>query len=463
MNYYFYCRKDSAVAGSSPSFPIEQINNRLIPAASYPVTLTSMNNVFKGEHLDTLPFIIASEEALHAAKEGGESELFLEVPRDTVMMYSINRDDPTDYQVIYKKDHSTSYPAVSNVPSDISEGSTQFEKVCTYYQPKGVIRRALLIIRSLKNIIKHFNPAEERFYEIKEEGGVIVDQPLPVDEPVDRSTSEPMVVILHGFMSLTEHQFHALKRILLQAGYYGKVFGYSYATNRAGIRASGGELYHVLYNTGLLQKNCSLDMFAHSQGGLIARSMVGFHLSDHPHSINDVVLAGVPNKGTPLAVYGATLFSIHSWNAIELLFHIVRDLIAALQGSKQAYDFFAEQVTSFHDKSPALHDMSPGSEFLENLNAASFSINGNLYVSGYHLPETEDKSHFFLKAYRRLLNELNVFIGKAHDGVVPQESSYHVFTSGTQTLDENEGWHSWYFGKADRAAHIWKAVLEGKP
>ncbi|MDQ0919164.1 triacylglycerol lipase [Paenibacillus sp. V4I5] len=333
---------------------------------------------------------------------------------------------------------------------------------------KDRIKKIFLFIKGIgkkvKSIIGRYNP---RYYEIIKDGDTIKDRIISIDEaPRDLSIDKPMALIVHGFASHTEENFEALKKALCSSGEYQKVFGFSYPPNREGILKNGAELRRVLQHSGLLKPQKILDIFAHSEGGLVTRSMIQFDLNEENvqrHSIRNYVSAGSPHAGTPITelveeVYSSSKIALYICCILKDVY-IDRELF--FDSIKKLEELFTD---IFRFKfSAGLRDMTVGSKFLQSLNTPNLRLNisGDAFSIGYRIGNNET---IFDRIKKRTLDYL-VFKGIEHDGVVPFSSSRYHFTSDLITIDNssNEGWHSDYFDRTANANYIVNQVLRRSP
>ncbi|SDN06083.1 triacylglycerol lipase [Bacillus sp. OK048] len=483
MHYFFRQNsriketKEGEIFNLKSDHPRNSLDNLLFdPYKNNKVDLFENHNKLGEFSFKDLPFVICSEHDIfksgaskflngffHQSKYNkvNDENFFIKVPNDIEAIYSINLNNIEQYEIVYSKHDSpgaTDYIKVND--------RSKLELLCYYNINSNGWKKAFIFIRSLKKNIKSlFSSFESRLYNISlNDDGEIIDTELRIEDN-DYSDNKPMALIVHGFMSYTEGNFTSLKRELFERNYYGKIFGITYPSNRNSILTNGGSLYNVLKVSGLLEQDKKLDIYAHSEGGLVVRSMMSYFL-DTPHSIDDVILAGTPNNGTPIAKFGNAIFSLIEENNIELLFNIIRDAIKTKHFSTNIFRSFIEQVALYNENSPALKDMDPGSFFLGKLNKRSFNINGNLFQSGYYLPEDDKEESYYLKALREILSRWGIFDGyDHHDGVVPFESTRYQFKCSNNRIiieDDYEGWHSWYYGKDSYSRNIVKRVFEQK-
>ncbi|MFC0524518.1 hypothetical protein ACFFGV_13160 [Pontibacillus salicampi] len=392
------------------------------------------------------PFFVFSEQDLQG--KGAEDNLYIEVPADTACIYVLNEGELTDYKLLYRDVHA--------------EHNKSSNPLATFEGKEGLGDKLFVIIRRLKQFIDHFNPSIPRLYEISISKGDIVEQPLSLDNRLAIQPSEKIALIVHGFFSASEQNFEALKQELWNRNIYDRIIGYSYATNIQGIEAHGDQLYTILQDTGIGHEDNEVDVYAHSLGGLLLRSLLTNAHNLEKHPIQRLILAGVPNLGTPLAVYGNSILSEHGWNVTELLFHLIRDLIQKGKDALPAYELFISQVALLESKSPVLADMSPNSPFLNRLNKQEITVAKGIYSFGYQLPEDKLHEGFFLERYRELLKRLHVFQNEEHDGAVPCASSLYPFYAEPAPLigkEEQRGWHSWYFGEEKHVTMLLEEVL----
>lgn len=107
-----------------------------------------------------------------------------------------------------------------------------------------------------------------------------------------------VAVLVHGF---TSDSRWLVRDIPVVSGVqYDHLLAWDYETFGTGIDKNGKELAFALINAGLSEgDDVTVHVYSHSMGTLVTRCMVELH--EGYKLVDKVVLAGPPNKGTPLA------------------------------------------------------------------------------------------------------------------------------------------------------------------
>lgn len=310
------------------------------------------------------------------------------------------------------------------------------------------------IVKRIKSIVGKY---PSRLYQIEKRDENIIDRELENKViPLKITNEKPIALIVHGFMSFTEGNFKALKNSLLSCKEYGRVFGYSYTPNKEGILKNGGDLRNTLRYAGLLDPNNTLDIYAHSLGGLVSRSMIQFDLDEpNSHSVRNFITAGTPHRGTPIALLKEEIYNPVSFpkHLAYILTRLKIDM-SLTQAITHTANLFKEYFT-FHN--PGLRDLGEESRFINYINAENIelNINGSTFLVGY-------KNNKSINPIIKPLLDRHIFKNQEHDGVVPFNSSRFKFTDKNyniiDSLKDNEGGHSDYYNLSENAEHIVKTV-----
>ncbi len=410
-----------------------------------------------------LPFYFISKDFLEVLYERypyaqEEKEIFIILPKEveTLSEIDFSNSDQTNMENI----QSDGFPQTLKLPNQ----TLQLMYVADYSKNKNKNSAFLItrdVIKRVKSIVGKY---PSRLYKIERTARGIIDKKLetnviPQEISDEEPDKRPIALIVHGFMSFTEGNFQALKEALLSSKKYKEVFGYSYTPNKEGILENGGHLRNTLRHAGLLDPRQKLDIYAHSLGGLVSRSMIQFELDDpSSHSVRNFITAGTPHKGTPITLLRGKIYNPVSFP--KHLIYILRGICTGMSLSQVIIyiaNLFQEYV-AFHN--PGLRDLGEGSRFIEDINAksakiAELNISGTTFLVGYKNNKSTNP------AIKLLLDEL-VFKNEGHDGVVPFSSSRFEFVSeNVHVIDDNkdnEGGHSDYYNMIRNAKHIVRTV-----
>jgi len=108
-------------------------------------------------------------------------------------------------------------------------------------------------------------------------------------------------IFIHGLCSEVGENFSGLYNELKKEF---NIFAFSYPTLKKGIRENSKELSRMINKF-----TNEVYIFAHSMGGLVARSSVVYDNSN----IKSIIMAGTPNNGSRLASSGSVLKRIVSY------------------------------------------------------------------------------------------------------------------------------------------------------
>lgn len=414
--------------------------------------------------LEDLPFFLVRENDLYSVfynksdwNKKLEDTLIVEIPDDTEAIFELDYLNNSDPSMVYPDDMPSGNMEKLYYFKPSDRDSTPNNKVFLFIKKLG---------RTFRSLFKEF---DSKLYEVKlDSKGKLLDAEIKESEILTGSTDEKTIIglIVHGFSSYTKDNFESLKKALLNSGHYNRVIAYTYPSRKFEISQNGKKLFDKLKETGLFNENHTLDIYAHSQGGLVSRSMIGEHLlnSDEINNIRNLVLAGTPNDGTPIASVGSSLFSGVKPIGVSILASIVQWAFITNNPLVNDFSNFIYQVLAFYkgdkddkDDSPGLNDMKPESDFIKRINTIDLQIN-HIYLFGYALPDTETG---ISRLMRSTINLLGFFNGKLNDGIVPLESAIHKFISTIpiKIIEDKQGWHTWYYSKDENANDIVQSVF----
>jgi hypothetical protein len=267
-----------------------------------------------------------------------------------------------------------------------------------------------------------------------------------------------VLLYVHGFGSSTEGSGGGLFVPELAAG-YDAILGYDHPT------VGHTPLENAL---ALLERipddlQLSVDLVAHSRGGLVVRSLV--ELIDWQPKLRPfrLVTAGSPHAGTRLA-------EPDRWDRLVSMGMTLGSWLGTLGG----VPFWAPKLLEFVLKAavqgifdlPGVGAMTPGGEFLRKLNAADApglddrvqyaALNSSFAISSV-------LQQGFRQAFTALVAQ--TFMGEANDLVVPTASAIEIDKS-SRTLAEGQRFqvavdHGSYFQDPPAAAFIKRHLLAG--
>jgi hypothetical protein len=119
--------------------------------------------------------------------------------------------------------------------------------------------------------------------------------------PRELKPGQRVALFVHGFNSDTPWMIGGPAQFLAEHGArYDHLLAFDYESFNTGINDNGQALAHALKTSGFApDDNVHLDIFAHSMGTLVSRTMIEMYGGDA--LVDRCFLAGPPNLGTPLA------------------------------------------------------------------------------------------------------------------------------------------------------------------
>ena len=163
-----------------------------------------------------------------------------------------------------------------------------------------------------------------------------------------------------------------------------------------------GQIDYILNQTALGKAAGKIDIIAHSQGGLVVKSLLQ-QLPQYQSKINKLVFVGVPNLGSPKA-------------AKVLLFGDNMDVVFAGMGLDP------EEVRKISQNMPSIYQLLPGAQYFSHINGylgigQPLGINsGILHVSTLNFQESKE----YLKNKNlnsALIDQANAFHSSAYDNM----------------------------------------------
>ena len=175
-----------------------------------------------------------------------------------------------------------------------------------------------------------------------------------VPHPSDFKPGDKAVLFVHGFTSDTHWMSGGIAPRLASLGFnYDHILTFDYESFGTGVSDNGQTLANALrnmcgFNAG---DGVHLDVFAHSMGCLVARSMIELH--DGQAFVDRLVIAGPPNQGTALATAAATtakiaefLFDMLLNGTVPIVASVAAALLKLIDASAQGFaDIQAEPLS----------------------------------------------------------------------------------------------------------------------
>lgn len=233
-------------------------------------------------------------------------------------------------------------------------------------------------------------------------------QPQYADtRPEDTPKGGRALLVVHGFASGTLGQTRVLAPALSSLS-YDTILAYDYESFGTPIAENGAALAEALMAAGFgADDGRTLDVFAHSMGGLVSRAMV--ELAGGARYVDRMVLAGSPNNGTPL---------MNRVKSLETLINIaINKVLGPAVGGVLAW-----LLRSVVKAAVGPADLAVGSDFLDRLNRPSGGRIPYLALDG-RAPLVDDDAGFVKRmAAKGAGVALGLLFGEPHDLVVGSKS-----------------------------------------
>jgi hypothetical protein len=182
--------------------------------------------------------------------------------------------------------------------------------------------------------------------------GRAVFRPVTAD---DVAKAQRVALMLHGFTGDTRWMVERVWSWVRSHAHYDLCLSFDFETFGTGIRRNAQTLAAGLAGLGFAKDNpVQLDIYCHSVGCLVARSLV--ELDGGDAYVDRVFMGGPPNAGTPLA---------SGRNLLPWLANILVNLAGSVPPALIAHWLVERAAATGH----GLSDMEPESRFLEELNA----------------------------------------------------------------------------------------------
>ena len=171
----------------------------------------------------------------------------------------------------------------------------------------------------------------------------------------DVAKAQRVALMLHGFTGDTRWMVERVWSWVRSHGHYDLCLSFDFESFGTGIRRNSQTLAAALTGLGFGKDNpVQLDIYAHSVGCLVARSLV--ELDGGDAYVDRVFMGGPPNAGTPLA---------SGRNLLPWLANILVNLAGSVPPALIAHWLVERAAATGH----GLSDMEPESRFLAELNA----------------------------------------------------------------------------------------------
>ncbi len=229
-----------------------------------------------------------------------------------------------------------------------------------------------------------------------------------------------VALFIHGFLSDTRWMVLDLLPLLSGMGLgYEHFLTWDYETFGTGVEDSGRELETALRQQCGFQKDDGvvLDLFAHSQGCLVARCMA--EMADGYSYVDRMVLAGPPNKGTALANLGR--------GAVYLLSGIINNISSIPVAGAIAWPF-----KELYDLGSGWKDLAVDSEICKKLNGlVEPSSVPYLVLAGNNDIKKAQGARLNRLAAKILDHSLDILLGEKENDAVIGMTSMEGVRNGT--------------------------------
>lgn len=278
------------------------------------------------------------------------------------------------------------------------------------------------------------NPTNQNQPQTKEENTVINKQEEQV-KGISVSTKFHPVIFIHGFGGTPEAFTGSdpeknYKELFLNAGYPEDfIRSYHYCCDQNGVYNNQGDITEI---AGWLEKDVrelsekhkalggdgTVDIVAHSMGGLVARYYLSTHLNNH--NVRKLILVGTPNKGSWILNLDKNVREFPTIG--ETVEQSLRNGLSRLLMDLNL------DIRNLNPSSQAGKQMTPGSEFLTQLSKDA-STNTDYYTLFGDISVTLKQSIFHYQLTK------TVSIG---DGIVSAESATNIPKTAKQSLAYND-------------------------
>lgn len=247
-----------------------------------------------------------------------------------------------------------------------------------------------------------------------------LDQPLEGAEVwrarFDPSREHRVLLYIHGFMSNVER---SLPRHWVQAfgSGYDAVLAYNHPTIAYSPVQNAVDLLARLPD----DLRLNVDLFAHSRGGLVARSLVELQPLTPRLNVQHLLTLGAPHAGTLLAHHKRwdRLISI----SLTALSWLTSSAAAPLSIATKLLEYLIRAAQQFIFDLPGIQAMDPDSPFLKDLNTAGDATLAQR-VRYAAVTSSFDALQVKQVSFREALTAMaaQAFLGTPNDLVVPTES-----------------------------------------
>ncbi len=237
-----------------------------------------------------------------------------------------------------------------------------------------------------------------------DEQGAVRYAPVSPDQ---FQAGQRVALFLHGFTSDSAWMISGPARLLEGVGVrYDHLLTWDYESFGTGVAENGEALALALRQQAGLgpDDGITVDLFAHSMGGFLARCMI--ELSGGHQMVDRAFFAGVPSNGTTLAstVHGGAFLLSAALNQAAVI---------PLAGS------LGKLLDAFREQGPGLADLRVGSDLVRRLNALAEPSTVAYYVlAGENEGTDPDASRMKRLASKLLDQSLDSLFGEQNDVII---------------------------------------------
>lgn len=248
--------------------------------------------------------------------------------------------------------------------------------------------------------------------------GNVTRKPLPKSF----KAGEKVCLFVHGFTSDSESIVPAPYQMLQKAEkVYDHYLSFDYESFGTSVPNNALNLSHALRDECGLHKDDGVivHMIAHSMGGFTTRYFIQGEATKGYEIVDQVILAGAPNNGTPLA----TLTNGGFWVATFLLNHVPGIPFGNALG---------DLLTGFHEDMAGLKDLKVGSEAAQLFKSVGALPIPFLVLSGAN--NATETSRWQALAQKVANQSLEAIFGEGNDVVIGLSSLRQIGTKADPNL-----------------------------
>ena len=226
-------------------------------------------------------------------------------------------------------------------------------------------------------------------------------------------TGQRVGLFVHGFGSETAWMVAGPAQFLLENGVkYDHILTFDYESVNTTVGTNSQNLANALKEAGFgPDDGITLDVFAHSMGALICRSMI--EMLEGDTFVDRCILAGPPNEGTILV-------------EAKKLVPLLGTLVTNLAGPHPASLLVGWVLKKVADEAKSLDDLRPGSELLSQLNGSTKEAKVPHYILAGRNELPPDGETFWKRLYLATAKlsdaALDMFFSDQHDMVISVNS-----------------------------------------